>query len=101
MKTGLCYQRTLCLNLVQTLFGESLCESPQARQAVGSQLVQDARQHLCKLFGLSVAGDGEGVSSEGGLDFGVVEVDDCSLICEHVDLQRNQCTNLQNPSDWS
>ena len=71
-----------------TLFGQSFGESPEARQAVGSQLVQDARQHLGQLLGLGVAGDGEGVGGEGGLHFGVVEVDDCSLICKHVDLQQ-------------
>lgn len=70
-----------------TLFGQGLGESPEARQTVGAQLVQDARQHLGQLLGLGVAGDGEGIGSEGGLHFGVVEVDDCPLVCEHVDLQ--------------
>lgn len=71
-----------------TLFGQSLCKSPEARQAVGSQLVQDAGQHLGQLLGLSMAGDGEGVGGEGGLHFGVIEVDDCSLICKHVNLKQ-------------
>lgn len=75
-----------CVRL-HTLFGEGLGESPQARQAVGSQLVEDAGQHLCQLLGLSVAGDGEGVGGQRGLHFGVVEVDDCSLVCEHVHLE--------------
>lgn len=69
------------------MFGQSLGESPEARQAVCSQLVQDAWQHLSQLFGLSVASDGEGVGCEGGLHFGIVEMDDCSLICKHVDLE--------------
>lgn len=73
-----------------TLFGQGFCESPEARQAVGSQLVQDAWQHLGQLLGLGVASDGEGVGSEGGLHFGIVEVDDCSLICKHVDLQQTR-----------
>lgn len=70
-----------------TLLGQGLGESPEARQAVGAQLVEDAGQHLGQLLGLGVAGDGEGVGSEGGLHFGVVEVDDCALVCEHVNLQ--------------
>lgn len=70
-----------------TLFGQGLGESPEARQAVGAQLVEDAGQHLGQLLGLGVAGDGEGVGSEGRLHFGVVEVDDCPLVCEHVNLQ--------------
>lgn len=69
-----------------TLFGQGLGKSPEARQAVGSQLVQDTRQHLGQLLGLGVASDGEGVGREGGLHFGIVEVDDCSLICKHVNL---------------
>lgn len=73
----------------RTLFGESLGESPQARQAVGSQLVEDAGQHLGQLLGLGVAGDGEGVGGEGGLHFGVVEVDHCALVREHVHLERD------------
>lgn len=74
-----------CYGLL-TLFGQGLSKSPEARQAVGSQLVQDARQHLSQLLGLSVASDGEGVGCKGGLHFGIVEVDDCSLICKHVNL---------------
>lgn len=70
-----------------TLFGQGLGKSPEARQAVGSQLVQDAWQHLGQLLGLGVAGDSEGVGCEGGLYFGIVEVDDCSLICKHVHLE--------------
>lgn len=73
-----------------TLFGQGLCESPQARQAVGSQLVQDAGQHLCQLLGLSVASDGEGVGCEGGLHFRIVEVDHGPLICKHVNLQETK-----------
>lgn len=79
----------------QTLFGEGLSESPQARQAVGSQLVQDPRQHLGQLLGLSVASDGEGVGCEGGLHFGVVEVDDCSLIRKHVNLEQDKTVQNQ------
>lgn len=71
-----------------TLFGQSLGESPEARQAVGSQLVQDPGQHLRQLLGLSVAGDGEGVGCEGGLHFGVVEVDDRAVVFDHVHLRR-------------
>lgn len=72
---------------VLTLFGQGLCESPEARQAVSSQLVQDTRQHLSQLLGLSVASNGEGVGCEGGLHFRIVEVDHCSLICKHVNLE--------------
>lgn len=71
---------------VLTLFGQGLCESPEACQAVSSQLVQNTRQHLSQLLGLSVASNGEGVGCEGGLHFRIVEVDHCSLICKHVNL---------------
>ena len=37
-------------------------------------------------FVFSVAGDGESVGSQRSLHFGVVEVDDGSVILEHVDL---------------
>lgn len=73
-----------------TLFGQGLCESPEARQAVGSQLVQDTGQHLGQLLGLSVASDGEGVGCEGGLHFRIVEVDHGPLICKHVNLQETK-----------
>lgn len=81
------YHHVACL---LTLFGQGLCESPEARQAVSSQLVQDTGQHLGQLLGLSVASDGEGVGCEGGLHFRIVEVDHCPLICKHVNLQETQ-----------
>lgn len=84
-----------------TLFGQSLGESPEARQAVGSQLVEDTGQHLGQLLGLSVAGDGEGVGREGGLHFGIVEVDDCSLICKHVNLRENKVFQRQQRQNQS
>lgn len=81
------YCHVACL---RTLFGKGLCESPEARQAVGSQLVQDTGQHLGQLLGLSVASDGEGVGCEGGLHFRIVEVDHCPLVCKHVNLQETK-----------
>lgn len=79
-----------CVACQLTLFGQGLCESPEAGQAVGSQLVQDSGQHLGQLLGLSVASDGEGVGCEGGLHFRIVEVNHCSLICKHVNLQETK-----------
>lgn len=88
-----------------TLLGQGLGESPQARQTVGAQLVQDARQHLGQLLGLGVAGDGEGVGGEGGLHFGVVEVDDRPLVREHVHLRRTERDESLGPThdgfSWS
>lgn len=92
-----------CLSVkrLPTLFGEGLCKSPEARQTVGSQLVQDTRQHFGELLGLGVAGDGEGVGSEGRLNFGIVEVDDCSLICKHVNLQHTKISHFtQQTRRW-
>lgn len=82
------YRYYTCLSYhgLLTLFGQGLCKSPEARQAVGSQLVQNTWQHLGQLLGLRMASDGEGVGCEGGLHFGIVEMDDCSLICKHVNL---------------
>lgn len=67
------------------VFGQSLGQSPEASQTACSQL--DAGEHLCQLLGLGVASDGEGVGCQGGLYFGVVEVDHCPLVREHVHLQ--------------
>lgn len=73
---------------VLTLPWELLSQLAKAGEAVCSQLAQDARQHLCQLFGLSVACDGEGVSRQRCLNFGVVEMDHRPVIFYHVDLIR-------------
>lgn len=70
-----------------TLPWELLGQLAQAAEAVGSQLAQDAWQHLCQLLGLGVARDGEGVGRERRLHFGVVEVDHCPIVFYHVHLQ--------------
>lgn len=44
-----------------TLPWELFCQFAQAAEAVCSELAEDARKHLCELFGLTVASDGEGV----------------------------------------
>lgn len=41
-----------------------------------------------------MASDSEGVCCKGGLHFGVVEVDDRSLICKHVNLQQMKETSV-------
>lgn len=77
---------------VLTLPWELLGQLAQAAEAVGSQLAQDAWQHLCQLLGLSVACDGEGVGREGRLHFGVIEVDHCPIIFYHVNLRGRKNT---------
>lgn len=42
-----------------TLPWELFCQFAQAAEAVCSELAEDARKHLCELFGLTVASDGE------------------------------------------
>lgn len=71
----------------QTLLGQVLSKLPEAGEAVCAELVQDAGEHFSELLGLGVASDGEGVCCQGGLHFGVVEVDYCPLGREHVHLQ--------------
>ena len=71
-----------------TLSWELLGQLAQAAEAVGSQLTQDARKHLCQLFGLSVARDGEGVGRERRLNFGVVEVNHRSVVFYHIHLRK-------------
>lgn len=44
-----------------TLPRELFCQLAQAAEAVCSKLAEDAGKHLCQLFGLTVASDGEGV----------------------------------------
>lgn len=44
-----------------TLPWELFCQFAQAAEAVRSELAEDAGKHLCQLFGLTVASDGEGV----------------------------------------
>lgn len=44
-----------------TLPWKLLCQFAQAAEAVCSELAEDAGKHLCQLFGLTVASDGEGV----------------------------------------
>lgn len=70
-----------------TLPWELLSQLAQAAEAVGSQLAQDAGQHLCQLFGLSVARDGEGVGRQRRLNFGVVEVNHRPVIFYHIHLR--------------
>lgn len=81
---AVCLRVHLC---VHTLSWEMLGQLAQAGEAVGSQLAQDAWQHLRQLLGLSVASDGEGVGRQGSLHFGVVEVDHCPIIFYHVYLR--------------
>lgn len=71
----------------RTLFGQGFSEFSQTGQAVGTELIENGWQHLCELLCLGMACDGEGVGCQRSLDFGVVEVDHCSLVCKHVDLQ--------------
>jgi len=73
---------------VLTLPWELLCQLSQAAEAVGSQLAQDARQHLCQLLVLSVARDGKGVGGQRRLHFGVVEVDHRPIIFYHIHLKK-------------
>lgn len=77
----------LWLVCVLTLPWELLSQLAQAAEAVGSQLAQDAWQHLCQLLDLGVACDGEGVGRQRRLHFGVVEVNHCSIIFYHVYLR--------------
>lgn len=70
-----------------TLPWELLSQLAQAAEAVGSQLAQDAGQHLCQLFGLSVARDGKGVGRQRRLNFGVVEVNHRPVIFYHIHLR--------------
>lgn len=81
---------------VLTLPWELLGQLAQAAEAVGSQLAQDARQHLCQLLGLGVARDGEGVGRQRRLHFGVVEVDHCPIIFYHIHLRKRK-----NSQTWS
>lgn len=71
-----------------TLPREVLRQLAQAAEAVGSQLAQDARQHLRQLLDLDVARDGKGVGGQRRLHFGVVEVDDRAVVFDHVHLRR-------------
>lgn len=73
-----------------TLPWELLSQLAQAAEAVGSQLAQDAGQHLCQLFGLSVARDGEGVGRQRRLNFGVVEVNHRPVIFYHIHLRERR-----------
>lgn len=83
---------TKCLSLcvcvcVLTLPWELLGQLAQAAEAVGSQLAQDAWQHLRQLLGLSVARDGEGVGGQRRLHFRVVEVDHGPIVFYHIHLR--------------
>lgn len=60
----------------------------QAAEAVGSQLTEDAGEHLRQLLGLSMARDGESVGGQRGLNFGVVEMNHSPVVLDHVDLRR-------------
>lgn len=71
--------------------GELFCQFAQAGEAVGSQLAEDAWQHLGELLVLRVAGDGEGVGGQGRLHFGVVEVDHGAVVLNHIHLGVDQC----------
>merc|ERR1719373_171034 len=61
-------------------------QSLQMSQTLSSQLVEDAGQHLGYLFVFCVSCHSECVSSKRSLDLGVVEVDDGSIILDHVHL---------------
>uniref|UniRef100_A0A0E9WS42 Uncharacterized protein n=1 Tax=Anguilla anguilla TaxID=7936 RepID=A0A0E9WS42_ANGAN len=63
-----------------------LCKFAQAGQAVGTQLTEDAREHLCELLRLCVARDSEGVGRQRGLHLGVVEVNHSPIVLDHVHL---------------
>jgi len=54
--------------------------------AVVTQLVEDGGQHLSDLLHLRVAGDGERVGLQRRLHLGVVEVDHCAVVLDHVHL---------------
>lgn len=69
------------------MFGQSLGKLSQTGETVRAELVEDRRQHLSQLLGLSVTRDGKSVRCQRRLDFWVVKVDDCSLVREHVHLQ--------------
>lgn len=73
-----------------TLPWELLRQLAQAAEAVGSQLAQDARQHLGQLFVLGVARDGEGVGRQRRLNFGVVEVNHRPVIFYHIYLKKGK-----------
>ena len=47
-----------------------LGETAEVGEGVGTELVKDTRDELGELFGLTTAGDGEGVGAEGALDWG-------------------------------
>lgn len=83
--------RNMCFCVCMlTLPWELLSQLAQAAEAVGSQLAQDAGQHLCQLFGLSVARDGEGVGRQRRLNFGVVEVNHRPVIFYHIHLRERR-----------
>lgn len=77
---------------------ELFCELAQAAEAVCSELTEDGGQHLCHLFGLSVAGDRKGVGGQRGLNFGVVKVNHSPVILDHVHLRRkDHPSSLKSP----
>merc|ERR1711963_832771 len=55
-------------------------------EALGSELVKDPRQHLSDLFIFSVTSNSECVGLKTRLDLGIVKIDHCSVILDHVDL---------------
>ena len=56
-----------------------LGETAEVGEGVGTELVKDTRDELGELFGLTTAGDGEGVGAEGALDWGQRCV--CGRLC--------------------
>lgn len=82
------------MSRARTLFGQSLSKFSQTRQAVSTKLIENRRQHLCELLGLSMACDSEGVGCQRSLYFGVVEMNHCSLVCKHVHLQNQRNWNI-------
>lgn len=60
----------------QVLTGcDGRCQTLELVESLSTQVVEDARQHLCDLLALGMAGHSKGVGIEGRLDLGVVEVD--------------------------
>lgn len=64
----------------------ALGELAQGGKAVGAKLVEDTGDELGEFLLLAVTVEGEGVGGDGGVDLGGGEVDDISVLLEHVDL---------------
>ena len=64
------------------IWGEFL----EMSQRFCSELIEDSGQQFGDLFVLAVTGDCERVGRQRSLDLGVVEVDDWSIVLDHVHL---------------